>query len=554
MLKGQVVKAAANGRYFSLLSDEVSDIAVTEQLVTIVQYVSDAQVQTKFLSVQNLLEHHSSANSDAIVDMLAQEIENDKLQWGSLAGLASDGASVFIGSKNGVGVKLRKKQEEHIEEGSTPIMQQLWCVCHRLALACANANDSVKYIPVVERNLRQLWSLFENSNKKTALYANLQMNLSSIRVNENTRKVVTRKIQKACRTRWLSLGKAVKSLKQDYPAVLTTLKTLDEEHHDAAAKGLFMHLNTFKFIGTIYILNQVIPILDSVSKTFQKGSVTFSHIAPNVVYAKMKLEQEALSHKAISDAVQDLKPNGRLTVQGVEVEVTQQGLVEVDNLLHKYVEALVQHLDERFKNSLPLFSLFTVFDPLLLPSPDSVAFLDYGKAEIAEIGKIYAPEKIPEVVAEFELFKFHMARFNIPAPEKLIGETQTEAVLKKLLQMGTLFPLLASFAEAILSLPITNAWPERGASSIKRIKTRLRPRLSNKMLESLLHISINGPEVCTEECEQLIRAAVDLWLNQKKRKKRAPGSVLASRKVFVSTGTQFDSDTQTDLQVNKTAI
>ena len=80
-LKSQVVKAAANGRYFSLLSDEVSDIAITEQLVTFVQYVSDAQVQTKFLSVQNLLEHHSSANSDAIVDMLTQEIDNDKLQW-----------------------------------------------------------------------------------------------------------------------------------------------------------------------------------------------------------------------------------------------------------------------------------------------------------------------------------------------------------------------------------------------------------------------------------------------------------------------------------------
>lgn len=80
VLKGQVVKAAANGRYFSLLSDEVSAIAVTEQLVTFAQYVSNAQVQTKFLCVHNLLEQHSSTNSDAIVDMLAQEIENDKLQ------------------------------------------------------------------------------------------------------------------------------------------------------------------------------------------------------------------------------------------------------------------------------------------------------------------------------------------------------------------------------------------------------------------------------------------------------------------------------------------
>ena len=52
-----------------------------------------------------------------------------------------------------------------------------------------------------------------------------------------------------------------------------------------------------------------------------------------------------------------------------------------------------------------------------------MSFLEYGKDEIQEIGKIYTPEKVAEVVAEFELFKFHMARFNIPVPDKLIGET-----------------------------------------------------------------------------------------------------------------------------------
>ena len=120
--------------------------------------------------------------------------------------------------------------------------------------------------------------------------------------------------------------------------------------------------------------------------------------------------------------------------------------------------------------------------------------------------------------------------------------------------MGALFPILSSFAEAILSLPITNAWPERDASAIKRIKTRLRSRLSNKMLESLLHISINGPDVCTDECEQLIREAVELWISQKNRKKRTPGFVLANEKVFVSTGTQFELDPATDLEVNETVL
>lgn len=60
-----------------------------------------------------------------------------------------------------------------------------------------------------------------------------------------------------------------------------------------------------------------------------------------------------------------------------------------------------------------------------------------------------------------------MTRLDIPAPSKLLEETQAEVVLK-LLQMDALFPHLSSVAEAILTLPISNAWPERGASSIKR--------------------------------------------------------------------------------------
>ena len=84
------------------------------------------------------------------------------------------------------------------------------------------------------------------------------------------------------------------------------MKVLDQDYHDAVAKGLFMPLNTFKFIGAIYILHQVIPILHTVSKS--------SHIAPNIAYAKLKLEEEALSHKAIYDAVQDRNPNEHLTV------------------------------------------------------------------------------------------------------------------------------------------------------------------------------------------------------------------------------------------------
>ena len=39
-IKGKIVKEAASAHFFSLLSDKVSDVALTEQLVTFVQYAA----------------------------------------------------------------------------------------------------------------------------------------------------------------------------------------------------------------------------------------------------------------------------------------------------------------------------------------------------------------------------------------------------------------------------------------------------------------------------------------------------------------------------------
>lgn len=66
-------------------------------------------------------------------------------------------------------------------------------------------------------------------------------------------------------------------------------------------------------------------------------------------------------------------------------------------------------------------------------------------------------------------------------------------------QYGTLispYPRLLEIAEICLSLPVSNAWPERGASAVKRLKSRLRSTLNNDMLALLMHVSINGPELC----------------------------------------------------------
>ncbi|CAH3032976.1 unnamed protein product [Pocillopora meandrina] len=70
--------------------------------------------------------------------------------------------------------------------------------------------------------------------------------------------------------------------------------------------------------------------------------------------------------------------------------------------------------------------------------------------------------------------------------------------------------------EIALTMPISNAWPERGVSRVKLIKSRLRSRLTNEMLEALVNISMNGPEANSSECDTLVKKTTEKWLPGKR--------------------------------------
>lgn len=91
-------------------------------------------------------------------------------------------------------------------------------------------------------------------------------------------------------------------------------------------------------------------------------------------------------------------------------------------------------------------------------------------------------------------------------------------LMKQRSTFTSLLPLLMKIVETALTMPISNAWPERGASRVKLIKTRLRSRMTNDMLEGLLNISINGSEVNSPDCDALIKKTADKCLSAKRYK------------------------------------
>ena len=108
-----------------------------------------------------------------------------------------------------------------------------------------------------------LW--WENSPKRMALYLKVQLEIKSVNLLDKAKKIVGKKLKKACQTRWLSFHAGTSGIFIDYLAVQQTLRQLKDE--DAVASGLLSKVNTAKFLGVIYILNALLPILSCFGKT-----------------------------------------------------------------------------------------------------------------------------------------------------------------------------------------------------------------------------------------------------------------------------------------------
>jgi hypothetical protein len=141
-IKEKILERVTQANCFSTLCDEVSDVSNKEQLVSFVQFVDrdSGKAEIDFLAVDDVLEDFNSANAEAIKNMIKKQMRNSKLDIHSLSGLATDGASVMTGKRNGVAALLRRESK---------LLLNVHCICHRLALACGDANDHVQYIQTV---------------------------------------------------------------------------------------------------------------------------------------------------------------------------------------------------------------------------------------------------------------------------------------------------------------------------------------------------------------------------------------------------------------------
>ncbi|XP_077870232.1 zinc finger protein 862-like, partial [Saccoglossus kowalevskii] len=167
-----------------------------------------------------------------------------------MAALGSDGASVMVGRRTGVATRLRERN---------PMLVNIHCVAHRLALAAAQAMNGIKYLKRFSSILQQLYYFYQNSAVQMSGLKQIEAILSEPQI----------KMKEAKSVRWLSHQRAVDAVRRTLSAVITSLERESEERGDATAQGLAMFIKSYDFIASIHMLSDILPHLTRLSLVFQ---------------------------------------------------------------------------------------------------------------------------------------------------------------------------------------------------------------------------------------------------------------------------------------------
>ena len=98
----------------------------------------------------------------------------------------------------------------------------------------------------------------------------------------------------------------------------------------------------------------------------------------------------------------------------------------------------------------------------------------------------------------------------------------TEWLLKQICVANKIdeYPIITSITEIAFITRVSNAWPERIGSTIKRIKINKRSALKSGALKALIMISTNDPKCETPEASYLMKQTSILFGEPKNDKKK----------------------------------
>ncbi|XP_032883400.1 uncharacterized protein LOC116977149 [Amblyraja radiata] len=516
-VRRRVLLGLRRAAHFGLLcerSDPEAGAGVDSALLGFVQYVDpDSKEVTWSLLFAEVGRTSAWDSGEEVAGAVGRALGRAELEGSRLAWLVAEQAG-------------EEEPAARLQEGWPGLLGMAW-PGRRLLLAGTGRGGAGACGPLLRLQawLYQLWELLERSPALAEAYLAARMPGAEAEVSPPSRLLrpaLLRRLRRTCRRCRQSVEASVEGAYEDLPALLRALRA--QGGVEAAACGLWAQLSSPRAAGGLYILREVAAALLGLTRALRRARGLQAPPDAELRIALQRLREAAESGAPLSRLRADLEPGGRLSACGLP-PLDARDQAELRSLLEAYTAGLAAELRRRFlgpeAGASPLAAL-AIFNPLLVPEPGSPeAAAAHGQAQVAALASRFHPGEAgaeARLQAEWARLQPELRAWRSSLPASALAEPGATAVewsLRRLLRLRS-YPGLAAVAEAALAAPVGPAWDERAAGALRRVEARLRGGSCRDagLLDSLLHISVNGPELGTTECSQLLEEAAHTFLQQ----------------------------------------
>jgi len=467
VLRDDIVKIVNNSVAFSILADETTDVAGTEQL----------SMGVRFAAVQNgnihIIEEFLGyvPIDDRTAEGLANTIMVNAVQSGlnmeKCVGQGYDGCSTMAGKEGGVQAIIRRKYTKAVF---------VHCSSHRLNLVVNDLNN-VSAIRNTIGTIKSIITFFRDSAQRRKLVPNTPL---------------------LCETRWTEKYKSIRVFAENITEIVKQLEFLENSGNTKTrqlAHQLLSASRTSSFVVCLIIIQKYSAKLESVTQKLQTVQLDLLEARKNIqdllkvfagernncaqIYHDIFISSETLADQ-IGVTLQPPRQAGRqMNRANPQVEVPEDYFRIT--IFIPYLDSLISSLETRFsEGNKPAYNLL-MLHPFRMANVERQTL----KKHMIVVKDFYDFDNlIEESETWYDVWK-NKCQNGLPK------ETLEKMTLTDVYESTEFYPSIRMAIQTALALPVSTCTIERSFSTLRRVKTWLRSTTGDERLSGLCMLSVH---------------------------------------------------------------
>lgn len=486
ILRNELKKTLKNKKN-SILADENTSLKNEMELSIMFRFVEDKVPVEKFLAIVKI----PNGTAETIADAIDKELTSLDLNYSNVIAFGFDGAANMAGNVGGVRRKLSEKAKRDI--------LYIYCKAHILSLAPASCRNKNKKVNGFFYVLKDIYKLFSKSPKRENILHEIQAVINDPIL----------KIPECIEVRWLSHYKIVNAVFRSLKSIMMACEHIHKDGIDLAslAGGILLEIRKTSFFITCYVMNELLSALSYLSNTLQNRNLNLANVIPLITTTKLHLNDIANQCVNTNSNLYIKIQNEILDKFGSEMHLTADKDTRTTlKQMKEYCESLIREIDNRFNDkSINIMKFACHFESFQL-------FIGIQDTELKTICGYFPMLNAEAILADMKSFNFFIKSMLDSGIYKA-----HESPLIKIMEADIGYNELQQLCEVLIVIPVTTASVERSFSTMNRVLTKTRKKMLPGTLMHCMLISIEGPDVPTED---FLDKTVNLYAAIKNRRIR----------------------------------